>query len=72
MLKFILMAFNTRNRLFNELVNFSINAYSIVILFNFFLDQSISLFSILYPFLYIDRFIKINFSSFISKNKALN
>lgn len=59
-LKFILIAFNTRNRLFNELVNFSINAYALVILFNFFLDQFVSLFNMLYSFLYVERLVKIN------------
>lgn len=68
-LKFVLLAFNTRNRLFNELVDFSINAYVLVLLFNFFLYESVSLFNTLYFFLGLERLIKINSISFFNIKK---
>lgn len=68
-LKFVLLAFNTRNRLFNELVDFSINAYVLVLLFNFFLYESVSLFNMVYYFLGLERLIKINLINFNSNKR---
>lgn len=48
-LKYFLIAFNTRNRLFDELVTFSINCYTILSAVSFFLSiNTTSFFKVLF------------------------